>query len=181
MKKVGKIIGNILFYLVLISMILICFTMLRAKKMEVQPSVMGHKFYTVLTGSMSPTIEPGDLVIVKETPANEIKEGDIITFASSQSDNITTHRVKQVIKEDEIKFVTKGDANNVEDPNLVSEQLLVGRVVKHIGGLGSKMQYMQKNLNKIIIAIIVIAVGLTGVSVMVRKINKDDDRNKDDK
>ena len=43
------------------------------------------------------------------------------------------------------------------------------------------MQYMQKNLNKIIIAIIVIAVGLTGVSVMVRKINKDDDRNKDDK
>lgn len=181
MKKVGKIIGNILFYLVLISMILICFTMLRAKKMGVQPSVMGHKFYTVLTGSMSPTIEPGDLVIVKETPANEIKEGDIITFASSQSDNITTHRVKQVIKEDEIKFVTKGDANNVEDPNPVSEQLLVGRVVKHIGGLGSKMQYMQKNLNKIIIAIIVIAVGLTGVSVMVRKINKYDDSNKDDK
>lgn len=178
MKKVGKIIGNILFYLILISLILVCFTMLRAKKMGVQPSVMGYKFYTVLTGSMSPTIVPGDLVIVKETPASEIKEGDIITFASTQSENITTHRVKQVIEEEEIKFVTKGDANNVEDPNPVSEKLLVGKVVKYIGGLGSKMQYMQQNLSKIIMAILVIAFGLMAVGVVVKKINKNDDNNK---
>lgn len=175
MKKAIKIIGNILFYLILISLIFICFTMLRAKKMGVQPSVMGYKFYTVLTGSMSPTIAPGDLIIVKETTASEIKEGDIITFASSQSDNITTHRVKQVINEDEIKFVTKGDANNVEDPNPVSSELLIGKVVKYIGGLGNKMQYMQQNLAKIIIAILVISGGLVAIGVVYGKINKKDD------
>ena len=57
----------------------------------------------------------------------------------------------------------------MEDPNPVSEKLLVGKVVKYIGGLGSKMQYMQQNLSKIIMAILVIAFGLMAVGVVVKK------------
>lgn len=156
-RKVCKVIGNIVFYAVIIAMIAISFLMIKAKKSGVQPSIFGYKFYIVLTGSMTPTIAPGDLVIVKDVEPVRVKAGDIITFASASSKNITTHRVKSIKNDKEIEFVTKGDANSVNDPNPVSQKYLIGRVVSHIGKVGIAMQSIQNHLAQIII--IILAVG----------------------
>lgn len=81
---------------------------------------------TVLTGSMSPSINPGDIIIDKKIDAKAIKEGDIITFRAS-SNVLITHRIVEVISKDgEISFKTKGDANNSEDEKLVDEEQVVG-------------------------------------------------------
>ena len=123
---------------------------------------MGNKFFTVLTGSMEPTIMTGDLIISKETPPNEIKEGDIITFGSLNSNNITTHRVKEVVNNNgKTEYVTQGDANNVKDPNNVPEEVLIGKVVKCVPKLGNVMAWMKSHLGLImavIFSIIVITV-----------------------
>lgn len=118
--------------------------------------LFGYKFYDVLTGSMSPTINPGSLIIVKEIDDSEVKEGDIITFKGTSTSNLTTHRVVEVIdKDNNIKFQTKGDANDVLDPMLVDEGLLVGKVILDIPYIGKVMSFINKYRLIIVILIIV--------------------------
>ena len=93
MKKLINMLGNIMFYTVLIFLLLITLIMGRASKTGQAPSFLGYKVYNVLTGSMSPTIKVGGLIIVKEVSPQNIQEGDVITFRSSSTDNVTTHRV----------------------------------------------------------------------------------------
>lgn len=162
-KKFFSFIGNIIFYLVLVFMLFISFTVIKAKVKGVQPELFGYKFYGILTGSMYPTIEPGDLIIVKDIGVENIKVDDIITFGSESLDNITTHRVKEVINEDELKFVTQGDANNVQDPNPVDSSIVKGKVVKFIPNVGQIMQYIQRNIVMIMTLLAMFIIGAFGL------------------
>lgn len=176
-NKVWKVVGNIVFYTVLISLLSISFIMIKSVKEGKQPTIMGNKFFTVLTGSMEPTIMTGDLVIVKETSPEEIVEGDIITFGSSSSNNITTHRVKEVLNEDgQIQYVTQGDANNVQDQNPVQSQELVGKVVKWVPKIGAVMAWMKSNLTIIIGALIALTLlGIIGNGLVGKLKNIDEE------
>ena len=118
--------------------------------------VSKYKLYDVLTGSMSPTIKPGDFIVVKEIDANKVENGDIITFKSNNSKNLTTHRVVDVINDDgNISFQTKGDANDVLDPMLIDSNLLVGKVIFNIPYIGRIMSLVFKFKGIIITFIIV--------------------------
>ena len=173
--KLLNVIGNVIFYVVLISLLSVSFIMIKSYKEGIQPSIMGNKFFTVLTGSMEPTIMTGDLIISKETPPNEIREGDIITFGSLNSNNITTHRVKEVVNNNgKIEYVTQGDANNVKDPNNVPEEVLIGKVVKCIPKVGQVMAWMKGNLGLIIVAIFSIAVINAMINLVVYRFKKID-------
>ena len=90
------------------------------------PLVLGYRPVVVLSGSMEPTFSVGSVIYYKDTPFNEIKVGDPITFRAGGGDALVTHRVteKQEISQ---TFTTKGDANNTEDPNPVQYQNVVGR------------------------------------------------------
>ncbi len=154
MKKFIKITGNIIFYIVLISLLLITLIMAKATKNGQAPSFLGYKIYSVLTGSMSPTIESGGLIIVKEVSPKSIRQGDVITFKSVSTNNVTTHRVVDIDTDDGIKFITKGDANNVQDTNPVDSSLLIGKVVKFIPYAGSVAMFIQKNMFLIIAGLI---------------------------
>jgi len=79
--------------------------------------------YTVMSGSMSPALRPGDLVIVKgEEPINL---GDMVTVESGEF--TYTHRVVEKLEGD--LFRLKGDANEDPDANLVEASQIIGRVV----------------------------------------------------
>lgn len=79
--------------------------------------------YTVMGGSMSPALRPGDLVIVKESA--EINVGDILTVRSGEL--TFTHRV--VEKLEGPLFRLKGDANEEPDPALVEASQIIGKVI----------------------------------------------------
>ncbi len=90
------------------------------------PFLVGaDKSYTVLSGSMSPTLHPGDVIIVKGENPTDIKNGDIITVESGSF--IYTHRVVEKLGGD--RFSLKGDANEDPDPNLVEASQIIGKVV----------------------------------------------------
>ncbi|MBS6041941.1 signal peptidase I [Clostridium baratii] len=146
-----KLIKNIISYIVIaIVFIFMVISILS------NTGLFGYKFYDVLTGSMSPTINPGSLIIVKEIDDTEIKEGDIITFKGNSTSNLTTHRVVEVIENDNnIKFQTKGDANDVLDPMLIDGNLLVGKVILDIPYMGKVMSFI--NQYRVIIVILIIA------------------------
>jgi len=79
--------------------------------------------YTVMSGSMSPALSPGDLVIVKgEEPINI---GDVVTVKSGEF--TYTHRVMERLEGD--RFRLKGDANEDPDANLVEASQIIGKVV----------------------------------------------------
>jgi signal peptidase len=87
--------------------------------LAIGPRVLGYQTSTMLTGSMSPLINPGDVVVTKPVPAEEIRVGDIITYHIPVEDQrVETHRVTDVITNPDgtIAVRTKGDANNGADP-----------------------------------------------------------------
>lgn len=175
-KKTINIIGNIIFYGMLLIFIIISATMLRAKASGKQPSILGNKFFIVLTGSMSPTIKVGDLVVVKDINPEDISADDVITFGSTSSANITTHRVKEVLNEGgNISYITQGDANNVEDPMPVESEVVLGKVSKVVPKAGTIILWIQKNIMDILIGIVAIIAGRFLFTTFKRKINKEKD------
>ena len=104
------------------------------------PQVLGYSVFRVMTGSMEPEIREDSLLVVKKTPPEDIAPGDVISFFSPDpmlEGAVNTHRVVRVEKENgRIQFITKGDANVIEDTYPVDASALVGRAVFKSYGLG---------------------------------------------
>lgn len=111
-------------------------------------SLFGYRYYTVLTDSMVPEFQSGDMVFVKLSDAESIENGDIITFnPSSDSEAYLTHRVTQKITDYQgtgvTCFRTKGDANDSEDSFLIDESRVIGVVKCHVPKLGFVIRFVQ--------------------------------------
>ena len=124
-KSISIVIGhilNILLFIVSILIIICVYYIVQIKVFQNDYSnLFGYTFFEVATGSMSSTIEIGDIVVVKIT--KEVNKNDIIVY--KDGDNFITHRL---VEKDGDKLVAKGDANNSEDKPIVEEQIL-GRVI----------------------------------------------------
>ena len=113
------------------------------------PVLLGY----VETGSMAPTMEPGDgFVAVPDAVAGDVDEGDVIVFRAEelQGGGLTTHRV---VGETERGYVTQGDANPftdqdgdeppVKDGQIVAKALQIGGSVVVIPNLGTLVTGLQ--------------------------------------
>ena len=100
----------------------------------VLPMVFGCKNLAVLSGSMEPEIPVGAVVYVKETDVNDIETGDVITYRLPGG-TMVTHRVVSADREGQ-QFITKGDANQVEDASPVAFSQVVGKELFHVPFLG---------------------------------------------
>ena len=85
----------------------------------------------VLSGSMSPTFNRGDAVIINKLTKqekNELKKGDIIQFISGT--RYVVHRIYKVTNDEygNKAFITKGDHNNAPDSDKVSLDNVIGKV-----------------------------------------------------
>lgn len=95
------------------------------------PKIFGYQVFRVYTGSMAPTLEIGDVIIVKETDFSEIKKGDIITYKGDEGDlnnKFITHKVIETPKlsDGEYIFTTRGVAPDVTttDPPVNQDQVM---------------------------------------------------------
>ena len=121
LKTLKKIIVNlIIFVLAIIAIIVIWgFVQLNVQKKE-YIDIFGYSIFSTETGSMAPTIEKGDIVIIKI--GDEIREKDIITY--KKENEFITHRIEK-IEEDSI--IAKGDNNNTEDEPIKKDEI-IGKV-----------------------------------------------------
>ena len=117
------------------------------------PSVLGVTPMVVQSGSMSGSakdhIEVGDLIFTVKPDVDKLKAGDIISYMDGQI--AVTHRIVAVETGADGKrsFLTKGDANNTEDP-LVSEDVVFGLYKGRIPKLGDFAMFLQKPLGMVI-------------------------------
>lgn len=100
--------------------------------------IFGHPVLTVLSGSMTPTFRPGDLVVDNPLSADQTRRlapGDVITFhVSGSSTELITHRIVAVRPkpDNRVAYQTKGDANNVADAELVAPSQIVATYSKKV-------------------------------------------------
>lgn len=175
-------IAGIVMCIILIPILLINATLIAKSfinKDEV-PSIGGILPLIVLTDSIDPKIESGDLIICHTAEAEEIKVNDIISFfdPAGNGTSIVTHRVVEIVeKNGEILFRTRGDNNDTEDKELVPAENLVGVYKARIAGAGHIAMFMQSTAGLIICVVIPIIL-LIGYDLIRRRIyekNKKDD------
>lgn len=137
--------------------------------------MFGRAAFTVLSGSMAPTLRTGDLVLA-DTSVDEtdIVPGDVIVFrAANDPPRLVTHRVTRVLTVGSGRgFVTKGDANPGPDATPVMASAVVGQVTGHVPNLGH-MLAAATNLRAValvatssVLAHVAIVIGLPGTPRM---------------
>ncbi|WP_312180572.1 signal peptidase I [Arthrobacter sp.] len=95
------------------------------------PLLTGSQTYSVLTSSMAPNYAPGTFLVVKPTPADALKTGDVITYQiESGKPTVITHRITGVGagQNGERVFTTKGDNNDLADAAPVTEVQIRGKL-----------------------------------------------------
>lgn len=146
-SKLLTVIGTILCIL-LLPILVINLTLIAKSYIHKDqvPSVGGIFPMIVLTDSMYPEIESGDLIICRTADPEDIRLGDVITFFDPSGNGTTTvtHRVIEVMVDNgQISWRTKGDNNNAEDQVAVSAAELVGIYRSRIPGAGNVAMFMQ--------------------------------------
>ena len=107
----------------------ICLVLVTPSLVYVFPFLVGADgSYTVMSGSMSPALKPGDLIVVKQIDPSAVEVGDIVTVKSETG--VFTHRVFEKKFEDGVYlFKTKGDANEDPDPGWWNASQIMGKTV----------------------------------------------------
>ncbi len=119
-----------------------------------------YNAYVVLSGSMLPEIQVYDVVITKKAKAKDLKEGDIITFSSSDTRFLGTRITHRILKKyydpekKEYTFQTKGDNNNVADSALVQSNNIYGKVILKIPKLGYLQEFLASKGGWIIVILL---------------------------
>ena len=165
---IGTILCVILLPVLIINVTLIAKSYINADEV---PSVGGMFPMIVLTDSMYPVIESGDLILCHTAEADEIKVDDVISFYDPMGSgtSVVTHRVMEVIVDDgEIQFRTKGDNNNAEDTALVPAENLIGTYQSRIPKVGHVAMFMQTTPGLIVCCVLPILM-LVGYDVLRRK------------
>ena len=156
-KRIFGVIGKTIAWVIIILLIAILIRVLVFKKYD----VFGYRFYLIGSGSMEPTINVGDAVVVKES--ENINEGDIIAF---QEDNmVIVHRVNKIYTEGEKKlYQTKGDNNNIEDGGLREKQDILGKLEYRVPNASNVITFIK---NHMIILIIIIAIIIIIIAIII--------------
>jgi signal peptidase len=174
--KVSKIIlkctRNVLLVLLALFVLIGVYSNIKLMKNPGEiPSIFGFRNFTVLTGSMTPAIAPGDMIISKEVMPLSINVGDVITY--KENDTIITHRVIEKKEENEnYVFITKGDANNIKDENYIKENQIIGKIVFKIPLLGHARIFLASKIGMVLL--ISILVLLFGLSEFKSKLTKEE-------
>ena len=166
-QKIISFILNILLTIVTVIIIIGFYYIYQIKIVQNDyANLFGYTFFEVATGSMSPTIEIGDVVIVKIT--KQVEEEDIIVYIDGES--IITHRL---IEKDGDKLIAKGDANNSEDKP-IDENMVLGKVTKIISKLGTWRKVFTSTE---VVGLIIVLITLFGiVFVFPSKTEEKDDK-----
>ncbi len=130
LKKIIKIIVNIITCFLLFILGLIIYGKIIVTFTDNSyPNYFGYTFFEVASGSMEPTLQINDVILIK-IGKNDLKKDDIIAF--NVDDTIITHRILFI---DGRIITVKGDNNNVVDKPITNDQV-IGKVVKIFPELG---------------------------------------------
>lgn len=146
-NKVLKVIGNVLYTLMFIFVVLMLLIVVMQRFSNNNITIGGFRMFSVATGSMVPKYDVGDILISKEITPEKIKVGDDLVYQGKKGSfagKIVTHRVQSIekLEDGNYKIITKGIANNAEDPAIDQTQVY-GKVLSEIHVLSFLQKIVQ--------------------------------------
>ena len=144
-------------------------------------SLGGFRIFNIVTGSMLPKYEVGDVLVSKTIEPSEIKVGDDVVYQGREgtfAGKIVTHQVIDIEEENGVyKFHTKGIANQEEDP-IVSQEQISGKIIYKVQSLS----YISKIVNNLYSMYFVIFIPMAVlVFIEIRRTAKDIKESKEEK
>ena len=147
-NKIIKIVSAIIKALLSFIIILIVLVIFVQRVSNNNATLGGYSIYTIISSSMVPEYNVGDMVIAKKKEATDINIGDDVVYLGEKGDfkdKIVTHRVIGKSNVDGIvEFETKGIANEIADPKITEKQ--IKGVVIFKGIIISKISQMINNI-----------------------------------
>lgn len=147
-KKITSALATIIFIICLVLLALVMVTPKDAAGNK-RVNVAGYSIMTVMTGSMEPAYQVGDIIVIRKTNENELQVKDVITFISTDEElngQPITHRIIDITEENgQKKFETKGDNNRIADETPVTSDRILGKVQLRIPFVGRAVNFMQTN------------------------------------
>ena len=151
MRKALHIIKNIFVWLVVaLAVCMMIFTVISVNTFDrYDRSLFGYKAFIVRSDSMSKTdFDAGDLVLVKEVDPSTLKEGDIISYQSTNTENygeVVTHKIRELTKDAEGNpgFITYGTTTDTNDENIVTYSFVLGKYQTRLSGVGKFFQFLK--------------------------------------
>lgn len=140
----------------------------------IAPVFLGWRPYTVLTGSMRPGVQPGDVVMDRPVKITDAHVGDVVTFSDpSRKGVLVTHRIRAISHVgDATEVETRGDANNTSERWTIKSKDSVGRVVYVLPKIGHVATIIRNPAGILILVVLPIL----GISAgILRKIWQDDE------
>jgi signal peptidase len=106
---------------------------------------LGYYPVVITSGSMTPTINIGDIVVVRKVTLDQTEPGDIILFKTEQG--LVLHRIQTITMENgKLTATTKGDANPERDPWIITDNMLIGKAVFKLPKAGKITIYIRSTL-----------------------------------
>lgn len=127
--KIIKILLKILYQILIIACVLLIFVIVLQRLSNSEKSIAGYRIFRVITGSMEPEYQIGEVVICKDIPADEIKVGDDIVYRGTYGEyagKVIMHEVIKIDRDENnnLNFHAKGLHNSsVEDPQIKESQI----------------------------------------------------------
>ncbi len=158
MNKALNIIKNIITWLLVIAAVgMMIFTIISVNTFDrSNRSLFGYKAFIVLSDSMSTVngdasqgyFNAGDLALVKEVDPATLKEGDIIAYTSTNTENYgkaVTHKIRSLTTDAEGNpgFITYGTHTDTDDENIVTYAFVLGKYAGHIPKVGTFFQFLK--------------------------------------
>jgi len=132
------------------------------------PNFFGIKTYIIISRSMEPNLNIGDIVFVKKCEEENLKNNDIISFREGQF--VITHRIVE-IKENENgkEYVTKGDNNKIKDEVTVKYCDIEGVYIGKVAYIGNIVLFLKNKIVIILIILIVYLIYLHDIKVIKKE------------
>lgn len=148
-KKIYNVISTVILTVVFLFLVVVVVASVMQKKQGSDVKLFGHYMYTVLTDSMSPTIEPGETIWCKVAEKDDIVEGAIITFIAPSGPlkgRNETHRIFKIEYDanGEKIITTKGDHSSSPDDWTIKESDVKAVYQKTLPVLSGLVSFMRK-------------------------------------
>ena len=117
------------------------------------PLALGHGSFSVMSGSMAPAVDAGDVVVAERIAPRQASVGDVVTFRDPQgTGRLISHRVRSLrVDGNTVHATTKGDANNTAERWSAPAGGEIGRVSYRLPKLGYVMVWTRTPLGRLLL------------------------------
>lgn len=157
LKRATGIFISIVLWAVILLAALFAFTTLATKDSSHVANLAGFTPLSVVSDSMAPTFQAGDLIIIRSCDPASLKEGDIVTFHTIINNEfaLNTHRIAEIQGQaDARSYVTKGDNNDIADIHMITDGDIVGKYVARLPHFGRVVEFLSSSMGFLLVIVL---------------------------